>query len=99
MTLQEIPAGNAAAGTLTLDGVRSARNVGRFEVLVDLGAVVLGGGPTWCRLRKLRKPGARFPVEVWLEGWLGGVGHSSAFRDAEVLAVRRGAPSNSKRGA
>jgi len=79
---------NRASGNApTLEDVRRWGNPQGFEVLVDLGAVVLGGDLTWCKIKRLRKPGARFALEVWV----GEHGVPGTFRADEVQAVRRGA--------
>lgn len=74
---------------LPTDKVRAALQNGhsanQLEVLVDTSAVVLGGEVKWRLVRKLRKPGARFGLEVWLEGPGDDVG---SFRVAEVRDVR-----------
>jgi hypothetical protein len=68
MCLDEIPKGVASG----------------YEVLVDTGAYVLGGGETWCPVRKIG--GGTFPVVVTLPE----VGKAS-FRANEILDVRSAA--------
>ena len=52
------------------------------EVLIDAGAVMLGEGERWTRVRKIRKS-ARFPVVVDIAG----VGQAQ-YRLAEIRGTR-----------
>lgn len=52
------------------------------EVLIDAGAVVLGEGEQWTRVRKLR-PKAKFQVVVNIDG----VGNAQ-YRVGEIRGVR-----------